>query len=78
MQEWNVLKREEFDVGERGDFIEITLKEHPESGENLYGISKGWKNLKGFKKYKSNIIMSKESVDTLISTLNSLKEIEKK
>lgn len=74
MQEWNVIEKKEFEVGDRGDFIEITLKEHPENKEILYGISKGWKNLKGFKKYKSNIIMSQDSVNKLIYTLNSFKE----
>lgn len=74
MQEWAVLKKEEFDISEKGDFIEISLKEHPESKEELFAISKGWKNIKGFKKYKSNIVLSQDSVSDLISTLNKLRE----
>ncbi|MFP4402347.1 MAG: hypothetical protein ACLFPL_03875 [Candidatus Nanoarchaeia archaeon] len=72
MNEWNVVKKIEFDVNDKGDFVEVSSKEHPSTGEIVYGISKGWKNLKGFKKYKSNIILSKNGKDELISHLQSL------
>ena len=70
MEEWKVLSKEEFDLDTEGNFLEVSLKEHPISQELLYGISKGWKNKEGFKKYKSNIIISKENKDKLITLLN--------
>lgn len=72
MQEWKVISKEEFDLDTEGNFIEVSLKEHPLSNELLYGISKGWKNKEGFKKYKSNIIISNENKNKLIELLTKL------
>ncbi|MCH8519339.1 MAG: hypothetical protein LAT82_01140 [Nanoarchaeota archaeon] len=72
MEEWKVISKEEFDLDEEGNFIEVSLKEHPISKELLYGISKGWKNKEGFKKYKSNIIISKENKDKLVKLLSKI------
>ena len=72
MQEWKVIRKEEFDLDNEGNFIEISLKEHPISNELLYGISKGWKNKEGFKKYKSNIVVSNENRIKLIKLLRDI------
>ncbi|MFT4244020.1 MAG: hypothetical protein ACMXYB_01030 [Candidatus Woesearchaeota archaeon] len=72
MEEWKVLSKEEFELDTEGNFLEVSLKEHPINQELLYGISKGWKNKKGFKKYKSNIILSKKNKDKLITLLNTM------
>lgn len=72
MQEWKVISKEEFDLDTEGNFIEVSLKEHPISNELLYGISKGWKNKEGFKKYKSNIIISNENKNKLIELLTKI------
>lgn len=72
MEEWKVLKKEEIELNDQGDFLEISVKEHPISKEELYGISKGWKNKEGVKKYKSNIIVSKEISKKLALILQKL------
>lgn len=74
MHEWNTEKKIEFDLNEKGDFMEISLKRHPQNNELVYGISKGWKNLKGFKKYKSNIILSNDGKEELIKHLQDISE----
>jgi len=70
MSEWKTLKQETLDVG-GNNFIEINLKQPPEGENILIGISKGWYTEDGQKRYKTNILFSKEVKDKIIETLKS-------
>jgi len=73
MEEWKILKQETINAG-GNNFLEITLKQPPGNENQLIAISKGWTMDDGKKKYKSNILFSKEKKDELIKILS---EIEK-
>jgi len=71
MEEWNVLKRESIELGSN-NFIEVSIKEHPESKAKLIGISKGWITNDGDKRYKSNIILGVDKKEELIKVLSEI------
>lgn len=68
---WKILNQETLDL-ENGNFIEISLKQPPESEEILIGISKGWYNENKIKKYKSNILLNKNKKKDLINLLSKI------
>ena len=68
MSEWKTLKAETVEAG-GNNFIEITLKQPPE-GDNLFiGVSKGWVNDEGQKRYKTNILFSKEKLGDIVAAM---------
>jgi hypothetical protein len=71
MDEWKTLKQIEMDAG-ANNFLEVTLKQPPGSDEELVGISKGWKTAEGEKRYKSNILFSKEKKEELVKALQEI------
>lgn len=71
MSEWKTLKQETMEAG-GNNFIEINLKQPPE-GENMFvGISKGWYTDDGQKRYKSNILFSKDKKKEFIELLEKV------
>lgn len=71
MAEWKTIKSESIEAG-GNNFIEITLKQPPE-GENLFiGISKGWKTDDGQKRYKTNILFTKDKKDEIIDAIEKI------
>ncbi len=71
MSEWKTLKQETIEAG-GNNFIEISLKQPPEGETTLIGISKGWYTPDEQKRYKANIIFSKEKKDELIKLLQDI------
>lgn len=71
MSEWKTLKQETIEAG-GNNFVEVSLKQPPEGDNTLIGISKGWFTEDKQKRYKSNIILSKEKKDELIKALESI------
>lgn len=71
MAEWQTLKQQTMEAG-GNNFIEVNLKQPPE-GETLFiGISKGWYTDDGQKRYKSNILVTKEKRDELVKLLGDI------
>lgn len=73
MSEWKTLKQETLDVG-GNNFIEINLKQPPEGENLLIGLSKGWYTENGQKRYKTNLLFSKEVKDQIIEALKNIEE----
>ena len=73
MSEWKTLKQETLDVG-GNNFIEVNLKQPPEGDNVLIGLSKGWYTEDGQKRYKTNLLFSKEIKTQLIEALNKIEE----
>lgn len=71
MKDWKTLKVETIDVG-GNNFLEVNIKQPPESENILYGISKGWYNENKEKRYKANILFSKEGKEELIKVLQEI------
>lgn len=71
MSDWKTLKQETVEVG-GNNFIEINLKQPPEGGNFLVGISKGWFTENGQKRYKTNILFSLDKKDEIIEKINSV------
>lgn len=71
MSEWKTLKKKTIEVG-GNNFIEVNLKQPPEGDNFLIGISKGWYNESKLKRYKANILFSKENIQKLIQALEEL------
>ena len=71
MGEWKTFKQETIEAG-GNNFIEISLKQPPESENILIGISKGWYTPEEQKRYKSNILFSREKRDELIKHLQEI------
>ena len=71
MADWKTLKQKTIDLN-GNNFIEINLKQPPESENLLIGISKGWFRDDGEKQYKSNIVFSKDKKDELIKILQEI------
>ena len=69
---WKTLKSISIDVGEN-NFIEINLKEPPRGTDSLIGISKGWYNDNGDKRYKTNILFNIAKADRVIKAIKELK-----
>ena len=71
MNEWKTLKQKTLDIG-ANNFLEINIKQPPE-GENLFiGLSKGWYNDEGQKRYKTNLLFSKEKRDEIVKALQEI------
>lgn len=71
MSDWKTLKQETIEAG-GNNFIEINVKQPPETENVLFGISKGWYTPDGQKRYKANILFSKEKKDEIIKLLDEL------
>lgn len=71
MAEWKTLKEQTIEVG-GNNFIEVNIKQPPESDNMLIGISKGWFTPEGQKRYKANILFGKEKKDELIKVLSEI------
>lgn len=71
MAEWKTLKQETVNVG-GNNFIEINLKQPPGGESLLIGISKGWFTDEGEKRYKANILFSKEKRDEIIKLIQNI------
>ena len=69
MSEWETLKREEVEAG-GNNFIEVTLKRHPERDNLFVGISKGWMTDDGQKRYKTNILFTKDKAGNIVDAIN--------
>lgn len=69
---WKTLSCETMEIG-GNNFLEINLKESPE-GAKLLGISKGWFNDEGQKRYKNNILLPIRKKDELIDVLSNLED----
>ena len=54
------------------NFIEVNLKEAPEGGAVYVGLSKGWKTDDGEKRYKANILFTKEKKDEIIKAIEKV------
>ncbi len=71
MSEWKTLRQETIEVG-GNNFIEVNLKQPP-TGENLLiGLSKGWFTEDGQKRYKTNILFSKEKKEEIVKAINNI------
>jgi hypothetical protein len=71
MSEWKTLEQNTVEVG-GNNFLEINVKEPPE-GDKLYiGLSKGWYNNEGEKRYKTNILFAKEKLPEIIEALGKI------
>ncbi len=68
MSEWKTLKQETIEVG-GNNFVEVNLKQPPEGENLLIGISKGWFTDDGQKRYKNNILFSRDKKDELVKIL---------
>jgi len=68
MSEWKTIKQETIEAG-GNNFLEVNMKQPPESENVLIGISKGWFTDEGQKRYKANILFSKEKRDELVKIL---------
>lgn len=77
MSEWKTLKQETIEVG-GNNFIEVNLKQPPEGENLLIGLSKGWFTDDGQKRYKTNILFSKDKKDEIIEILKNIDKEEKK
>jgi hypothetical protein len=75
MDEWKTLKQETIEVG-GNNFIEVNIKQPPESENTLIGISKGWVGNDGKKRYKANILFNKEKKEELIKILQEIDKEE--
>ena len=75
MAEWKTLKQKIIDVG-GNNFIEVNLKQPPEADKMLVGISKGWYTEDKEKRYKTNILFSKDKVDEIIAGIKEMNEEE--
>ena len=71
MSEWKTLKSQIVEAG-GNNFIEITLKNPPEGDTEFIGISKGWTNDDGQKRYKTNILFDKQKKDDIIKALEDV------
>mgnify|MGYP006281703381 CR=1 FL=1 len=71
MPDWKTLKQETVEVG-GNNFIEINLKQPPQGDKLLIGISKGWFTESGQKRYKTNILFSKEKKDEIIKKIDEI------
>lgn len=71
MAEWKTLKQETIEAG-GNNFLEINVKQPPEGDNQLIGISKGWFTDDGEKRYKTNILFSKEKRDELVKILQEI------
>lgn len=71
MSEWKTLKQETIEVG-GNNFLEINLKQPPEGENYLIGFSKGWFTDDGKKRYKTNILFSREKKDDIIKILSEI------
>lgn len=73
MNEWKTLKQQTVEIG-GNNFIEINVKQPPESENLLIGISKGWLTDEGQKRYKANILFTKEKKKEIIDALSKIDE----
>ncbi|MCA9486387.1 hypothetical protein H6501_00115 [Candidatus Woesearchaeota archaeon] len=71
MSEWKTLKEQTIEAG-GNNFIEINVKQPPEGETKLIGISKGWYTDDGQKRYKANILFSREKRDELVKVLQEI------
>lgn len=71
MSEWKTIKQETIEAG-GNNFLEVNMKQPPESENVLIGISKGWFTDEGQKRYKANILFSKEKRDELVKILTEI------
>ena len=71
--DWKTLEVETIEIG-GSNFIELNLKQPPGSDQLLYGISKGWFNEEGKKRYKTNILFSQDAKEKIVEALTKLDE----
>ena len=71
MSEWKTIKQETMEAG-ANNFIEVNLKQPPEGENTFIGISKGWFTDDGQKRYKSNILFTKDKREELIKLLEGI------
>ena len=77
MSDWKTLKQETVEVG-GNNFLEINLKQPPEGDNYLIGLSKGWFTDDGKKRYKTNILFSRDKKDEIVKLLSEIdKELPK-
>ena len=68
MSEWKTIKHKTIETY-GNNFVEVSLKKAPEGENTFIGISKGWKTDEGIKRYKANILFTKEKKDEIIKAL---------
>lgn len=71
MSEWKTLKQETVEAG-GNNFIEINVKQPPESENYLIGLSKGWVTDSGEKRYKTNILFSRDKKEEIVKILDEI------
>lgn len=71
MSEWKTLQQETLEVG-GNNFIEVSLKQPPQGENILIGLSKGWYTPDNQKRYKANILFSKEKKQELIDLIEKI------
>lgn len=71
MSEWKTLKQETIEIG-GNNFIEVNVKQPPEGESVLIGMSKGWFTEDGQKRYKANILFSRDKKDEVIKILSEI------
>ena len=70
-EEWKTLKQQTIDAG-GNNFIEVNVKQPP-TGENLLiGISKGWVTESGEKRYKTNLLFSRDKRNEIVKLLQEI------
>lgn len=69
--DWKTIKTETVDAG-GNNFIEVTLKESLEGEDKFIGLSKGWTNPEGQKRYKSNILFKIGQKEDLMSAIENV------
>lgn len=71
MNEWKILNSQTIDL-EGNNFLEITLKEPPQSDAKLLTFSKGWYTEDKSKRYKNNILIDSSKKKEIIDAINSV------
>ena len=71
MNEWKTLKQQTLEAG-GNNFIEVSLKQPPQSENTLIALSKGWYTPEEQKRYKANILFSKDKKDELIKLIQEI------
>jgi hypothetical protein len=71
MAQWELIKEETVEAG-GNNFIEINMKKPPEGDNYLIGIARGWFTDEGQKRYKTNIMFSRDKKDQVVEHLKNI------
>lgn len=71
MSEWKTIKETTIEAG-GNNFIEINLKNPPDSDNTLIGVAKGNFTEEGEKRYKTNVMFSKDKKDEIVKAIQEI------